>query len=61
MSVITSTRPARCEDCIYCVPTIYYGKNGKGKDVNRYECMLTAPDNKTRRKKNKVCDNWKIK
>lgn len=61
MSVVTSTRPARCEDCIYCVPSIYYGKKGNGKGLIRYECMLNAPDTKPIRKKDKVCDNWEIK
>lgn len=61
MSVITSTRPARCEDCIYCTASIYFGKNGKGQGVTRYECMFNAPDTKPIRKKDKVCDNWEIK
>ena len=61
MSVTTSTRPARCEDCIYSTAFLYYGKKGNGKGVTRYECMLDAPYIKPIRKKDKVCDNWELK
>lgn len=62
MTIITYTREARCEDCIFLQRKTILKKNGDESKLKRHEC--TNPESYAfkhqRSKKDRACENWKL-
>lgn len=55
MSIIISTRPAKCSDCKFLTP-IYNGKRKTHKCNNPESINYNTPQ----RLKDRVCDKWEL-